>query len=99
MCGITKNGDKEKSPLQKGFNTNLENELTVKNFTPTDKKPQLNFNFGRSPKVFETTNCFDSRQERELDGYRFKLVPICAECRTERSLEILSNQIERRAKR
>ncbi len=78
---------------------NLKNKLTMKNFTPKNEKPQPKFDFGKPPKVLETINCFNCKQLRELDGYIFKLVPVCSDCRTERSFEILSNQIERRAKR
>jgi hypothetical protein len=77
-----------------GSNTNLKSELTMKNFTPTNEKPQLDF--GRPPKVFETIHCHCCRQMREFDGYQFKLVPVCADCRTERELEITGNRFERR---
>jgi hypothetical protein len=74
-----------------------ENDLTMNDCTPRSEKPQLNF--GSPPKTLETIHCRDCHKTRPLDGYRFGLVPLCSDCRTERSLEILSNQIERRAKR
>jgi hypothetical protein len=50
-------------------------------------------------KVLETIHCCDCHNTRPLDGFRFKLMPLCSDCRTERSLEILSNRIGRRAKK
>jgi len=83
-----------------GSNIRTENGLTMNNNTPTRNKFQLDLFVTEQPKkVLQTINCFCCEQKRELDGYIFKLVPVCSDCRTERSLEILSNQIERRAKR
>lgn len=78
----------------------LTNQLTMNNNTPTQNKFQLDLFVPDQPKkVLETIHCCDCNQNRELDGYRFGLMPLCSDCRTERSLEILSNQIGRRAKR
>lgn len=83
-----------------GLNTDLKRELTMKNLTTIRNKFQSDlFKPERPKKVIEVIHCGDCHHTRPLDGYRFKLVPICFDCRTERSLEILSNQIERRAKR
>ncbi len=83
-----------------GSNTDLETELTINNNTATRNKFQLDlFVIERPPKVLEANHCGDCHHTRPLDGYRFGLMPLCSDCRTERSLEILSNQIERRAKR
>ena len=71
----------------------------MNNNTPADKKPQLNLNFGKPPKVFKTICCHHCEQQRELDGYQFKLVPVCSDCRTERDLQVLANRIERREAR
>ena len=82
-----------------GF-TNLENKLTMNNSTLRPNNNQLGLFTGDQPeKRLPTIHCGDCNHTRPLDGYRFGLMPICADCRTERSLEILSNQIERRAKR
>jgi hypothetical protein len=51
------------------------------------------------PKTVTIIDCFDCKQQSELDGYRFAFVPLCHCCRTERSLQILDQQIERRNKR
>ena len=81
-----------------GSNTNLENELTnTMNYTPTQNKFQLNlFVTERPKKVLEIIHCCDCDQKRELDGYRFGLVPLCSDCRTEREVQITGNRFERR---
>ncbi len=79
---------------------NLEHELTMPNLIPTQNKFQFDlFLTERPKKVVETIHCCDCHHTRPLDGFRFKLMPLCSDCRTERDLDILSNQIERRAKR
>ena len=83
-----------------GSNTNLEKQLLMKKSTTKQNKFQFNLFTNEQPKkALHTINCFCCEQKRELDGYLFKLVPVCSDCRTESSLKILSNQIERRAKR
>ncbi|MCY7344976.1 MAG: hypothetical protein LH614_02055 [Pyrinomonadaceae bacterium] len=70
------------------------------NNTPTQNKFQSDlFVTERPKKVLETIHCCDCHHTRPLDGYRFKLMPLCSDCRTEMDLEVLSKQIERRAKR
>jgi hypothetical protein len=70
------------------------------NNTPKKNIFQLDLFVTEQPKkVLQTIHCCDCHKTRPLDGYRFGLMPLCADCRTERSLEILANQIERRAKR
>jgi hypothetical protein len=66
-------------------------------FRSSEQPEAVNFNKPR--KSLGVINCAECSERRELDGYVFKLVPVCSGCRTERGLEILSNQIERRAKR
>lgn len=73
------------------------NQLTMSN--NTRKQPEFQFDSAIPPKVFEIIQCCDCGTQRELDGFRFKLMPVCSDCRTERSLEILAKQIERRAKK
>jgi hypothetical protein len=68
------------------------------NYNQSDKKPQLNFDFGKPQKVFQTITCHDCKESRELDGYRFALVAICDCCRTKEELRVLNNRIDRRAK-
>ena len=94
-----------------GSNTDLAHGLTMKinskgesismnNNTPTRNKFQLDlFVTERPKKILQTIHCCDCHHTRPLDGFRFKLMPLCSDCRTERDLDILSNQIERRAKR
>ncbi len=81
--------------------TNPKGELiSTDNNTPARNKFQLDlFAPERPAKVLEIIHCGDCHHSRPLDGYRFGLMPLCSDCRTERSLEILSNRIERRAKR
>jgi hypothetical protein len=93
-----------------GSNNYLTEKLTMRNSNTNQNIFQLNSNlerktfvlpelpFEKPTKILEIIHCCDCRQQRELDGYRFKLMPVCSDCRTERSLEILSNQIERRVK-
>ncbi len=79
---------------------NLENELTMNNNTPTQNNFQLDLFLTEKPKkILQIIHCCDCHHSRPLDGYRFGLMPLCSDCRTERSLEILSNQIEPRAQR
>jgi hypothetical protein len=83
-----------------GSNTDLKNKLTMNNDTLNQNKFQFNVFTAEQPKkVLEIIHCCDCKHTRPLDGYRFGLMPLCSDCRTERSLEILSNRIERRAKR
>jgi hypothetical protein len=90
----------EKGISAKDAPNNLENELLMHNNTPIKNKFQLDLFVTEPPaKVLEIIHCCDCHHTRPLDGYRFGLMPLCADCRTERSLEILSNQVERRAKR
>jgi hypothetical protein len=71
----------------------------MKNNNLTHQKPQLNFNFGSPLKQLEIIECYQCKERSELDGYRFKLVPLCACCRTEREIEIVGNRYERRQQR
>ncbi len=43
-----------------------------------------------------TIQCYECKEFDELDGYRFRLVPLCRDCRTEREVEITGNRFERR---
>ncbi len=71
----------------------------MNNITHNPEINQLNFNFGKPPKlVFQTITCYDCKESRELDGYRFALVAICDCCRTKEELRVLNNRIERRRK-
>jgi hypothetical protein len=83
-----------------GSKTNLENNLTMTKDTPNQSKFQLDLFSGKKPrKTFEIIHCCNCQRHRELDGYQFKLMPICSDCRAERHLEVHSNRIERRKKR
>jgi hypothetical protein len=86
--------------LTKGSKAQYGDQLSMNNNTTKQNIFQFNLFTSEQPKkVLQTINCFCCERKRELDGYLFKLVPVCSDCRTENSLEILSNQIERRAKR
>jgi hypothetical protein len=72
----------------------------MNNDIPTQNKFQLDLFVTEQPKkILEIIHCFECKRHEPLDGFRFRLVPLCSDCRTERSLEILSNQIERRVRR
>lgn len=65
-----------------------------KQFTLEFNEPQP-----KQPRILGIIACFDCKRQAELDGYRFRLVPVCACCRTEREVEIVNNRFERRQKR
>ncbi len=52
-----------------------------------------------APNLLKTIQCFECNTRAELDGYRFRLVPLCHDCRTKREVEITRNRFERRQKR
>lgn len=64
---------------------------------------QLDFDFsGTRPKPTKSLGiiqCFECKAEAELDGYRFRFVPLCRCCRTEREVQITRNRFERRNSR
>ena len=70
-----------------------------------DNKPKLQnyqldlFVTERPKKTLEIIHCCDCHKPRLLDGYRFKLMPLCSDCRTEMDLDVLKKRIERRQKR
>ncbi|MDQ3633249.1 MAG: hypothetical protein M3405_01900 [Acidobacteriota bacterium] len=43
--------------------------------------------------------CYECKANAQLDGFRFRLVPLCRCCRTEREVEITNQNFERRMKR
>ncbi len=49
-----------------------------------------------APKITRNIQCFECKERAELNGYRFRLVPLCRPCRTIRELEITGNRFERR---
>ncbi len=65
----------------------------------TSKQSEFQFNSAKPSKVFQTIHCHNCHNERELDGFVFKLVEVCAACRTASELKNLANQIERRVKK
>ncbi len=78
-------------------NIRTDNGLTMNNNTPTQNKFQLDlFVTERPKKVLETIHCCDCHHTRPLDGYRFGLMPLCSDCRTDREVEITGNRFERR---
>jgi hypothetical protein len=82
-----------------GFNTELNeqtNKNTMNNNNRIQEKKQFVFNIGsRPPKVII---CFHCKRETEHDGFVFKLVEVCRDCRTSSELKNLANKIERREK-
>lgn len=69
---------------------------------PSQEKQQV-FSFeelqNQKPKSLNIVQCYECKREVELDGYRFRFVPVCKCCRTEREIEITRNRFERRNKR
>ncbi len=70
---------------------------------------QLKTNFAGQQKAFsvcdsntdhekKTTPCCHECGRDEHAGYRFRLVPVCGGCRTEREVEITRNRFTRREK-
>ncbi len=88
--------------LERGLNNKINSNgesISMNNNTPTRNKFQLDlFVTERPEKVFPTIKCHNCKKERELDGFVFKLVEVCRDCRTASELKNLANQIERRAK-
>lgn len=82
-----------------GFNKSFEQS----NFNPfqlsrQQTQPTLEFveHLPEQPKTIVVIECFECKRQSQLDGYRFRLVPICVCCRTEREIEIVGNRFERR---
>ncbi len=65
------------------------------------KQTTLEFveNLSEQSNVLDLIECFECKQPSQLDGYRFRLVPICACCRTKREIEIVGNRFERRQRK
>jgi hypothetical protein len=83
-----------------GSNKKLANDLTVNNNTTNQNNFQFNlFTTEQPKKILRVIHCCDCNHARPLDGYRFGLMPLCSDCRTEREVEITNNRFERRAKR
>lgn len=56
--------------------------------------------FQTKPKTkIQHSSCHECGDDSPIDGYRFRLVPICECCRTEREVEITGNRFERRQPR
>jgi len=83
---------KEKTAIYHNGGLNIRTIAMTNNKTKTEKT-QLNFNFGNPPKIII---CFNCHRETELDGYLFKLVPVCVNCRTESEVLITRKRFERR---
>ncbi len=79
---------------------NLEHQLTMPNHTLTPNIFQLDLftaaSCERPKKILETIQCGDCHHTRPLDGYRFGLMPLCSDCRTDREVEITGKRFERR---
>ncbi len=86
--------------LERGLNNKINSNgesISMNNNTPTRNKFQLDlFVTERPEKVFPTIKCHNCKNERELDGYLFKLVEVCRECRTESEVQITGKRFERR---
>ncbi len=96
---------KNKKALVFGETKGLDETSDKSNFKPIqclsqEKEPTFEFNEPQpnSPKSLGIIQCFDCKQQSELAGYRFALVPLCECCRTEREIEIADNRLERRLK-
>ncbi len=81
---------------QKNINTD---GLTMKNSTTNQFSFQTEL-FQTKPKTkIQHNSCYECGDDSPLDGYRFRLVPLCECCRTEREVEITGNRFERRQPR
>lgn len=79
-----------------------------KNFNQSYSKPSLQeiqpvFEFtepqAAQPKTLDIIECFECKRHAELDGFRFRLVPLCRCCRTDREVEIVAARFERRMRK
>ncbi len=86
--------EKAEALTSNGLNNGLTNQLTMSN--STRNQSEFQFDSAIPPKVFQTINCFNCHNERELDGYIFRLVAVCADCRTESEVLITRKRFERR---
>ncbi len=68
--------------------------MPINNLLPEFELPE--FEPKPQPKILRLIQCFDCKQNTELDGYRFALVPLCSCCRTNREVEITGKRFERR---
>jgi hypothetical protein len=75
-----------------GFNK-INKQLTMTNSTQKTEIKQSKLNFGNPPEIII---CFACHREREFDGYIFRLVRVCADCRTESEVLITRKRFERR---
>ncbi len=97
---------KNKKALVFGETIGLDKNFDQSNFKPNhisrqEKQLTLEFNEPQpnQPRILGVIQCFECKRQAELDGYRFRLVPLCACCRTEREVEIVNNRFERRQRR
>ncbi len=77
-----------------GFYTELKektNKTTMKKYKPNQNEFQ--FKSAIPPKIII---CFNCHREREFDGYIFRLVRVCADCRTESEVLTTRKRFERR---
>jgi len=71
----------------------LTNFNDQKKYTKSKLKTQLDLNFGKPPEIII---CFACHHEKEFDGYLFKLVEVCRDCRTESEVLTTRKRFERR---
>ncbi len=94
---------KNKKALVFGETIGLDKNFDQSNFKPSLQETQPVFEFIEpcppQPKTLDTIECFECKQHAELDGYRFRLVPLCRCCRTDREVEITNKRFERRMKK
>ncbi len=71
--------------------------------TPHHHETQPVFEFteprAKQPKNFDTIECYECKANALLDGFRFRLVPLCRCCRTVREVEITNQNFERRMRK
>ena len=90
-----------KKALVFGETKGLDKSFDHRNFKPSDDfsqelQPLFDFSDAPANSLERLIICYECRHHAELDGYRFRLVPICRPCRTVREIEITNNRFERR---
>ena len=70
-------------------------EFNEKTTMSNNTRKQLEFQFDSAipPKIII---CFNCHREKEFDGFLFKLVEVCGDCRTESEVQITGKRFERR---
>lgn len=81
----------------------LDKKVEQLHFKPSLRETQPVLEFiepqPKKPKNLGIIECYQCKRNAELDGYRFRLVPLCGCCRTEREVEITNQRFEQRMRK